>query len=309
MVRSSGKSGDVSSMAFRAGAEQEPKAKRVEETTMRKVLIVSAISLFIAGVFVPIRTASSDTILNIKVPWKCPPDSASTDMTLPPKIQVGEHAGKRLYVHVEDSKGYDFEVYCSVDGIQYEYWASFPKAAAKHVDSCLYPEGRNDLNLTIAGNATTIVKTTDQTNKNMIFTVKNGTIRSYLHTNEFKRRPKSLATRIGLFSRAHLDLEGEKFHLIFDYQEYEKNKKEAKVIYFELKKVERMLNGKPFSEYKWIQTSFVTEDENIPSPLSETSLATADAPCRTASENGISKMRSSCGANPPSSICCQYDGV
>lgn len=84
-------------MAFGAGAEQAPKAKRVEATTMKKVLIVSAISLFIAGVFVPIRTASSDTVLNIKIPWKCPPDFAATDTTLPPKIQVGEHAGKRLY--------------------------------------------------------------------------------------------------------------------------------------------------------------------------------------------------------------------
>ena len=169
----------------------------------------------------------------------------------------------------------------------YEYWASFPKAAAKHVDSCLYPDGRNDLNLTIEGNAPNIVKTTDQKNKNMIFTVKNGTITNYLHTNEFKRRPKTIATRLGLISRANLDLEGKKFHLIFNYQEYEKNKKEPKAIYLELKKVLRILKGKPFWEYQWIQTSFVTEDENIPSPLSETSLATADAPCGTQPLTGL----------------------
>jgi hypothetical protein len=65
--------------------------------------------------------------------------------------------GDKLFVHVVDSLGYDFEVWCrsGVISFYYEFWASFPDGTRTKVDECELEGGKNDVVLHITGSTNT----------------------------------------------------------------------------------------------------------------------------------------------------------
>ncbi len=93
--------------------------------------------------------------LSINVPWTCPPNRSSGA----PKM---DENGQRLYLHIQDKKGYDVEVWCIRTfwrTFYYRFEYSYPKLGnTSHpgddlglIDKCEYDEGLNDQSVEVVG--------------------------------------------------------------------------------------------------------------------------------------------------------------
>ena len=122
-------------------------------------------------------------------PWSCPPTSGSG--APPPTINKDDgeeppaHVGKldRLYIHIIDERGNDFQVWCLDHGDtgDYAYYRSELGKTDRRIGGCLLFCGVNDGSMTVSDGAKILPNGTNVNGTKMYLI--NGTLIAYNHTN------------------------------------------------------------------------------------------------------------------------------
>jgi|GEM_PF-4763162 len=141
-------------------------------------LLLALLAGTIASTSNPI-SAFADTRVVFHDYWNCPTTAA--DAPAPSSDKDGDGKLDRKYVHIVDSNGNDFQVWCLDHGPggDYAFYSSKPGEPDRYISGCLLHCGTNSGTFTINGTGPTEQPRVNGTKQ---FTV-NGTLTGYNHTN------------------------------------------------------------------------------------------------------------------------------
>ncbi|MBI3639538.1 MAG: hypothetical protein HY223_04395 [Thaumarchaeota archaeon] len=144
---------------------------------MERPKYVALLILVSVLLLVPLTSFGAKIDINPLMPWNCPPTG---DPTAPAPITDidGDNKTDRLYVHIEDKNGNDYEIWCLDHGAGGDFaaYVSFPNGTSKYLDKCEMECGKNHWYILVNGSA----KLEEIGNQTFTF---NGTIKKEVHHN------------------------------------------------------------------------------------------------------------------------------